>query len=317
MKSKPLVAGIRKPVSQLALGTSWYSLKDKESLFGILDAFAASGGTTLDTARCYGESENVIGLWMDARGNRDRVILITKGGLSEKNPSTLATEGLREKVEKDIAKSLECLQTDTIDLYFLHRDAPSIPVGEIVECLNAHLARGRIRAFGGSNWEYRRVDEANEYADKHGMTRFAAVSNNLSLAAPTGPFYPGLVSTDARGERWHAETGIPLFAWASLARGFFTGRFRPQQNTKDAFAANMVRVYATDENFERLRRAEELGKEKGNYTAMQVAQAWILHRPLPVLPIVGLHSTAELESSLAALSIKLSESEVKWLNLEV
>jgi aryl-alcohol dehydrogenase-like predicted oxidoreductase len=317
MKSRPLVAGVSKPVSQMVLGTSWYSLKNRDPLFDILDGFAASGGTTLDTARCYGESEDVIGLWMEARSNRDKVLLITKGGLSEKDPTTLAAEGLREKVDKDITRSLECLRTDHIDLYFLHRDAPTLPVGEIVERLNAEKARGRIRAFGGSNWQTSRVDEANEYADKHGMTRFAAVSNNLSLAVPTGPFYPGLVWTDAPARRWHASTGIPLFSWASLARGFFTGRFRPADKPKDSFAAGMIRVYDTDENIVRLRRAEELGKAKGHFTAIQVALAWVLHQPFTVLPLVGLHSNEELASSLAALSIQLSEAEVKWLNLDM
>jgi len=321
MKSSPLVLGVSKPVSELVLGTSWYSLIDKNQLFSLMDEFVALGGTTMDTARCYGESENVIGLWMAARANRDRIVIITKGGLSEKDPTTLAAEGLREKVGKDITRSLECLRTDYIDLYLLHRDAPTIPVGEIVECLNAELARGRIRAFGGSNWETCRVDEANEYADKHGMTRFAAISNNLSLALPTGPFYAGLVSTDDMAKRWHAKTGMPLFAWASLARGFFTGRFRPEirddpRKMKDPFTASMIRVYCTDDNLERLRRAEELAKAKGNFSAVQVALAWVLHQPFTALPLVGLHSNEELASSLAALSIRLSKAEVQWLNLE-
>jgi aryl-alcohol dehydrogenase-like predicted oxidoreductase len=247
--------------------------------------------------------------------NRDRIAIITKGGLSEKDPTTLAVEGLRAKVEKDITRSLECLRTDQIDLYFLHRDAPQIPVGEIMECLNAEKARGRIGAFGGSNWETSRVDEANEYADKHGMTRLAAVSNNLSLAVPTGPFYPGLVSTDDMAKRWHAKTGIPLFAWASLARGFFTGRFRPEirddpARMKDSFTANMMRIYCTADNLERLRRAEELAKAKGGFSAVQVALAWVLHQPFTALPLVGMHSNEEVASSLAALSIRLSEAEV-------
>ena len=321
MKSKALVPGVSKPVSELVLGTSWYSLKDKDRLFSLMDSFVASGGTALDTARCYGESENVIGLWMEARANRDRIAIITKGGLSEKDPTTLAVEGLRAKVEKDITRSLQCLRTDHIDLYFLHRDAPAIPVSEIVECLNAESARGRIRAFGGSNWETSRVDGANEYADKHGMVRFAAVSNNLSLAVPTGPFYPGLVSTDDIAKRWHAKTGIPLFAWASLARGFFTGRFRPEirddpARMKDSFTANMMRIYCTEDNLERLRRAEELAKAKGNFSAVQMALAWVLHQPFTALPLVGMHSNEEVASSLAALSIRLSEAEVKWLNFE-
>ena len=295
MKSEQLVAGLDKPVSELVLGTSWYSLDDKDQWFALMDDFAAHGGTTIDTGRCYGESENVIGLWMESRANRDQVVIITKGGLSERDETRLAVEAFSDKVEEDITRSLECLLTDHIDLYLLHRDTTSIPVAEIVDCLNRELKRGRIRAFGGSNWSPRRVDEANEYAVRHGMTGFRAVSNNLSLAVPTGPFWSGLVSTDRAGEHWHMKTGIPLFSWSSQARGFFTGRFHPEMRKnangiQNAFVANMIRVYCTDENFERLERAKDLGARKGGYSAVQMALAWVLHRPITVLPLVGPHT---------------------------
>lgn len=320
MTSKPLVAGIDKPVSQLALGTAWYSIEQKDVAFDLLDRFAAHGGTTMDTARLYGTSEDVIGLWMEARGSRDETVVVTKGGLSEQDGNRLATEGIGDKIEQDITQSLEHLRTDYIDLLVLHRDTESIPVGEIVECLSAERDRGRIRAFGGSNWAIPRVEQANEYAHKHGLTPFAAVSNNLSLAEPSGPFYPGLVSLDRDDERWLAAANLPDFSWSSQARGFFTGRYRPETRpdpaqANDAFLANMMRVYCTDDNFERLRRAEELGQAKGGYSAVQVALAWVLHRPLAVVPIVGPHTTEELDSCAAAVEIELTDSDIRWLNL--
>ena len=318
MKKKP-AAGMGKPVSELVLGTAWFSLKDKDLCFGLMDDFVAYGGNTLDTARIYGESEEVIGLWMEARANREGMVVITKGGLSEEDQGRLADD-LREKVGRDITRSLECLRTDYIDLYFLHRDTPSIPVEVIVECLNEELEKGRIHAFGGSNWEPRRVDEANEYAYKHGLVGFAAVSNNMSLAVPSGPFYPGLVSTDEAGERWHMETGIPLFAWSAGARGFFTGRYSPElcgkaEGIEDEFTRRMIEIYCTEENFERLRRAEELGRRRG-YSAVQVALAWVVHRPFAVFPIVGPRTREELASCVEALSMELTEREVRWLNME-
>jgi aryl-alcohol dehydrogenase-like predicted oxidoreductase len=314
-------AGVDKPVSELALGTAWYSLKDKDQWFGLMGDFVACGGTTLDTARGYGESEEVIGLWMETLANRDRIVIITKGGLTGDPQGYLLVKGFRETIESELTTSLECLRTDYIDLYFLHRDNPSLPVAEIVDCLNAELERGRIHAFGGSNWEPARVDEANEYADKHGLTGFAAVSNNLSLAIPTGPFYPGLVSTNKAGECWHIETGIPLFSWSSLARGFFTGRYSPvlhaeAEKIEDGLTKRIIEIYCTDENFERLHRAREIGKRKGGYSAIQVGLAWVLHRPFTVVPLVGPYTKEELASCVAALSIELTESESKWLNLE-
>ena len=318
MKTTRSVIGVDKPVSELALGTAWYSLENKEQWFGLMDDFVAYGGTTIDTGRGYRESEEVIGLWMETRANRDRIVVITKGGLAADGGAYLPLKGFREKIESELTTSLECLRTESIDLYFLHRDNPSLPVAEIVDCLNAELERGRIHAFGGSNWEPHRVDEANEYADKHGLTGFAAVSNNLSLAVPTGPFYPGLVSTDEAGEHWHTETGIPLFSWSSQARGFFSGRYSPvlrdeADKIEDGFTKRMIEIYCTDENFERLRRAEEIGETKGGTSAVQVALAWVLHRPFTVVPLVGPHTKEELASCAAVLSIELSESEVNWL----
>lgn len=154
-----------------------------------------------------------------------------------------------------------------------------------------------------------------------GEIDFAAVSNNLSLAVQASPFYPGLISLDEAGLRWHVATGIPLFSWSSQARGFFTGAFRPEFlekfiADKNSFGKRMLEVYGTSENMERLRRAELLGREKGNVSAVQIALAWIMHQPINVVPLVGPHAHEELISCRDALLIKLSGREIKWLNLE-
>ena len=96
----------------------------------------------------------------------------------------------------------------------LHRDNQEMPVEKILAPLNEEIVRGRVRAIGVSNWEYRRLEEAREYADKRGLPGFAVVSNNISLALPAAAFYRGLVSTDRAGEAWHLDTGIPLIPWS-------------------------------------------------------------------------------------------------------
>ena len=317
MKAKSLIEGIDKPVSQLALGTAFYNVGSSEACFDILDTYIELGGTIIDTARGYGASEDVLGLWMEARSTRDRIILLTKCGPT--GEGVLPAEDFPEVVREELTTSLQTLKTDHIDLYLLHRDNQMMPLPEILEPLNREIAHGRVHAIGASNWEYRRVAEANEYADKHGLKGFAVVSNTLSLAPPVAAFYPGLVSTDKAGERWHAETGIPLIPWSSQARGFFTGRYTPQMRADlatDAFTSRMLKCYCTDENFERLDRAKELGEKKGGYTAIEVALAWLLHKPLPVVPIVGPHTREEVASCVKALSLSLTESEIRWLNLE-
>jgi aryl-alcohol dehydrogenase-like predicted oxidoreductase len=122
------------------------------------------------------------------------------------------------------------------------------------------------------------------------------------------------------GERWHKETGIPLVPWSSQARGFFTGRYSPQMlgdTDLDSFTRRMIKVYATDENFERLARAKELGEKKGGYTTVEVALAWLLHKPFPIVPIIGPHTREELASCVKAISLSLTEWETEWLDLKI
>jgi aryl-alcohol dehydrogenase-like predicted oxidoreductase len=314
------VAGVDKPVSALALGTATLRSDDKDAWFRLYDRFVELGGTVLDTGHIYGESEEIIGAWMADRGNRDTLFIFTKGGHGSDHQ--LPSHGLAEAIERELKESLRRLRTDYVDLYGLHRDNPSLPVGPIVECLNEHVRKGRARALCASNWQPARVQEANEYADKHGLAGFAVVSNNLSLAVPAEPFYPNLVFTDEPGRQWHQRTGIPLFSWSSQARGFFTGRFRPEtmpastESREGWIAKRMLEVFWSPGNAERLRRAEELGRQKSGCSAMQIALAWVARQPLKVVPIVGPRTIEELESCAAALSIELSPREAKWLNLE-
>jgi aryl-alcohol dehydrogenase-like predicted oxidoreductase len=110
-------------------------------------------------------------------------------------------------------------------------------------------------------------------------------------------------------------------SWSSQARGFFTERYTPEvralaDSITDPYTRRMIEVYCTDANFERLRRAAKLGAQKGGYSAVQVALAWLLHKPFPLVPVVGPHSGTELESCVNALAIPLDKAECRWLNLE-
>ena len=251
-------------------------------------------------------------------GTRDRVVLMTKCGHGN---CELPAENFEEMVTEEFEKSLQLLQTDHVDLYMLHRDNLVVPVGEdhrSFESRNRQRPRPDSRA---SNWTCSRVDEANAYARQHGLAGFAAVSNNLSLAVQAQPFYKGLVDVDRAAEHWHQKTGIPLIVWSPQARGFFTGRYRPKWRIgmkvpKTTSIEEWAKSIARSENFERLHRARELGSRKGGYSAIQVALAWLLHKPFALVPIVGAHTPEELLSSIHALSLKLKETEVQWLNLE-
>ncbi len=269
LEGRLVIQGVSKSVSQLALGTAFYSLEQSEAHFRLMDRFLECNGTMIDSGRIYGDSEAVIGRWMKSRSTRDDVLLITKGGHGSDN--LLPARNLSTVIAAELDISLEMLGTDYVDLYMLHRDNPIIPVSDVMDCLNTEIERGGIKSFGLSNWSYSRASEANEYAVEKGMCPIAMVSNNLSLAVPRKPFYLGLVTTNAEGERWHTDTSIPLLSWSSQARGFFTGRYvhLPENRPVDPFIAKMIETYRSDENIERLARARTLADEKRECTSVR------------------------------------------------
>ncbi len=298
-------------LSRLVLGTMVFSLEALDLTFELLETWLALGGTIVDTAHVYsgGNSERALGCWFQETGRRGDLVVIDKGAHHNADRRRVTPED----ITCDLRDNLARLKTDWIDLYLLHRDDPDVPVGPIVECLEEHRRAGRIRAYGGSNWSVERLDAANAYATARGLQGFTASSPNLSLAVQQEVIWAGCVTaTDPASRAWYARTRMPLFSWSSQARGFFTGRYSPDDREDET----MVRVYYNDENWERYRRATELGKQKGGFTANQVALAWVLHQPFPVFPLIGPASTEELRSSVAALEIELTPEEVLWLNLE-
>ena len=175
----------------LCLGTGNFGAAlDQDAAFALLDAYLDQGGNFLDSAQVYcdwipdnerSSSEKIIGRWMKERRNRDRLVIATKGAHPD-----LATMQIprmsRAEIEADLHASLRHLQTDVIDLYWLHRDDPARPVAEILETLNAAVQAGKIRAFGCSNWRAERLQAANEYAATHGLHGFVASQVLWNLA---------------------------------------------------------------------------------------------------------------------------------------
>jgi aryl-alcohol dehydrogenase-like predicted oxidoreductase len=162
------ISGVAKPVARLIQGTVMIGSDKLDYSFGLLDDILALGGNTFDAAHVYGNGDNerTLGRWIEDRGVRDQVVIITKGAHHNQDRPRVTPFD----ITADLHDSLARLRTDYIDLYLLHRDDPAQPVGPIVEVLNEHLAAGRIHAFGGSNWSHRRIAEANEYAATHGLT---------------------------------------------------------------------------------------------------------------------------------------------------
>ena len=312
------IAGLAQPVSRLVQGgTMFGGTLDDAASAEVLDAVLALGCTMIDTAHVYGggTSERAIGKWL-ARGPRERVLILSKGA----HPDAKGPRVTPAAIASDLRESLERLQTDYIDLYLLHRDDPRLPVGPLVEALNEHLAAGRVRAIGVSNWSSARITAANTYAALHGLTPLAASSPHYGLAeqheAPWTDAYT-LTGTGQAAERdWYVRTQTPVLAWSSLASGFFSGRYHADRLHEMVSGTDEMikRVYCSPANFSRLDRARALAAERGVSVA-QVALAYSLSQPLNLFALVGAVSGAEYADSAAALDLALTPAELEWLDL--
>jgi aryl-alcohol dehydrogenase-like predicted oxidoreductase len=298
--------------STFALGTiAWGTSLRGDDLDRLYDAFRAAGGNIFDSAHVYafwvpdglGASERALGEIVRRRRDRRNVILATKGGhpnIDKGYPRPdryLAPEVIR----RDIAESLERLGVDAIDLYFLHRDDPRVPAGEIIDLLNEHIDLGHLRAIGASNWTTARIAAANDYAAATGKRGFIASQVKFSLAAAnpsTDPTVPNFAATE---QSWHAATRLPVCAYSSTAQGFFA--------TAGERGAS---AWSNPTTLARLRMAQQLAREL-DVTANQVALAYLLHQPFPVIPILGTTKLDHLTDALTASSIKLAAEQVARL----
>ncbi len=295
---------VDKPASRLVLGCDNQSTLPHASV--IFDDFFTRGGNVFDTAHIYGNGlqEKLVGQWLRNRGVRGQVVLIGKGAHTPFcDPSSLT---------RQLLISLERLQTDDVDVYFMHRDNLEVPVEEFVDALNENVSAGRIKAFGGSNWSTERITAGNAYAQRAGLRGFSAISNNFSLARMVDPVWKGCIAaSDTAYRAFLAQSQMVLMPWSSQARGFFL------EDTAPGYKADeeRVRCWFADDNFERLARARDLAAQKG-VRAINIALAYVLHQPFPTFPLIGPRLVSETRSSLESLAVTLTPDEVAWLNLE-
>ena len=311
------IDSIDKPISRVVQGAIMCKTSEQDYVNELLDACLAHGINTFDTAHGYGqgECERSVGAWMESRGVRDEVVIIGKGAHPNQDRPNRVTPF---DISADIADSIARLKTDYIDLYLLHRDDVTVPVGPIIERLNEHKSAGDIRAFGGSNWSAKRAAEANTYAAKHGLEPFKASSPNFSLAEQAKAPWTGCITISgaayAADRAWYAEQQLPLFTWSSLAGGFFSGRFRPDNlDTFDNYFDKLcVDVYCFGDNWGRLRRAQEMADSKGVSLA-NVALSYVLSQPLDIYALMASWQPSEVADNAKVVELTLSAEEIAWL----
>ena len=289
---------VDKPISRILCGTDWLAGSDQDVAWAALDAFWELGGRTFDTAEIYGQNSALFGKWLHARGHASDVVFFDKGC----HPRDGRRRVTFEDMGADIAKNHTSLGVDYTDLFVLHRDDESVPVGEIVEWRNHYRNEGLIGAFGGSNWTVERIAAANAYAAEHGIQAFSLNNPNLTLAHASHPLWDDCVTIDEAGRAWHEAEQFPLFSWASMARGYFA-------HTTDA---DVISAFDNPTSQGRRERAEQLGAEHG-VSAMTVAMGWVLAQPFPVFALAGLRTAEQAADTLKGLELALTPEQARWL----
>ncbi|MBQ2966520.1 MAG: aldo/keto reductase [Clostridia bacterium] len=264
-------------------------LSDEVS-YQLLDYYVEKGGNFLDTARlyCAEKSEGFIARYLKDRNLKGKMFVATKAGhppLSDMHKGRLS----KEELSFDINTSLKELQTDCIDLLYLHRDDTALPVGEIVETLNSFIKEGKIRHWGASNWTGKRIKEANEYAAAHGLEPIVASSILYNIAKHNGHPDDTLVLMNETEFAFYKESQIPVFAYSSQAKGFFN------KFLQGTIPPGTQREYLNEENKNLANELADLSKETGK-TVMQLSLERLEQQsPFPLFPIVGASNIEQLK----------------------
>ena len=313
------IEGVKLPCSEIFYGAGCDMIQTGEDHSDFLESIFRTGINTFDTARRYGLSEKTLGIWVEKRGRRDDLVILSKCC----HPLEDGTKRVsREAILEDYEISRGLLGFDFIDIYLLHRDDPEVEVGPIVETLNELKAKGAVGVFGGSNWQIPRIEEANEYAYKHGLQGFTVSSPNFCLADQITDMWGGggvaITGPNHQKEReWYVKTQMPVVAYSSLGHGMFTGRMKASDEKRaaeflDEFA---MKGYACPENFERLRRVEILSKEKGA-SVPQIAMSWLFRQQVNVFAVVATTKASRMQENIDALEVQLTDEECRYLDLE-
>lgn len=301
--------------SVIALGTMDFGGRiDAEQAFDFMDAYREIGGNFIDTARMYGDfaagvwggSEAVIGRWMSARRNRGDIVLSTKGA----HPKQKGVGRLNcEDVFDDLMRSLDALQCDSVDMYWLHRDDESRPVRDILETLTEITQRGFAGYVGVSNWRTQRIIEAEECAEKHGLVRLYANQPQFSLAPQYLVEDPTLCQMDGNMYAMHMRNMMPCVAFSAQSKGYLA---KMAQFGEKALNEKVRRRFHTPENVALLRRIQAISRESG-LSVGALALAWLTNCPFPCFPIAGVSKMAHFDTIREAGDAILTEQQRDFL----
>ena len=299
------------PDLPLALGGNTFGwTSNQDDTFAVLDAFIEAGGAHVDTADSYshwapgnsgGESETLLGNYLAARANRDKIFLATKVGGWEQAP------GLSEEnVNAAVNNSLERLQTDHIDLYYAHYDDETQSAQQLARTFDRLVQDGKIRHIAMSNLSPQRQIAWITAAQEEGLTVPSAIQPHYSLAH----------RSDVEGANGYGAVAqqhqLAVFPYFSLAAGLLTGKYRKLEDFEGVDRAGQLSKYANDDGLNLVETLVKVANEVGAEPAT-VSLAWLLAKGVTA-PIASARVVDQLDALIAAPKVRLSDEHVAQLD---
>ncbi|BAH51202.1 aldo/keto reductase [Rhodococcus opacus] len=311
-----LLPGTDLHVSRLCLGGNRFgSALDESESFALLDTFAELGGNFVDTALVYADwvpgverscSEHTLGRWLTTRDCRKAMVVATKGG----HPDLAHPAGPRldrASLRADAHASAENLGGAPIDLYYLHRDDPSRPIGDILDTMETLVDESVIRYYAASNFSADRLAAAAQYASASGIGGFVANQLEWSLAAPKADrVAPDLTYMDAGLLEFHRTHRLPVVPYSAQAKGYF------EKSRSAGPIPQSVERYDTARN---ARTAQLLHRLADEYEtdATALALRALIDCEIDIVPVVGCRTGEQLRRSWSCLDVSLSPSDSELL----
>jgi aryl-alcohol dehydrogenase-like predicted oxidoreductase len=297
-------------VSSLCLGAMYLGTRtNRATSQRILDAYVDAGGSFIDTANIYahwitgykgGESETLLGEWMKARGNRDRLFIASKVGFEYPGVERRLTAPL---IEAECNKSLKRLGVDTIDLYYAHVDDRQTPLEETLAAFDRLVRAGKVRFVGASNYVAWRLEQAHWISQTNHWTPFCCIQQHytyLRLRPGTNVAPQAMANDDLLD--YCRSSSMTLLAYSVLQGGAYT---RPDRSFADKFSS--------PDNDQRLEALRAVAQECGA-SVNQVLLRWMLQSTPRVLPLIAASDEAQLHDNLGALELVLSEEQMQRLD---
>ncbi|MBC2665297.1 aldo/keto reductase [Novosphingobium flavum] len=298
-------------IRPLALGGNVFGwTADEETSHAVLDRFVDAGFSLVDTADVYskwvpgnrgGDSEEIIGSWLAARGGRDRLVIATKvGGEMAPGASGLSARHIKQAAEASLLR----LRTDHIDLYQSHYPDPGVPVDETLRAYGDLIAEGKVRAIGLSNHDPAQLRAALAAAGP-GLPRYEVLQPLYNLCDRAG--FERDFAPVCRAE------GLGVISFKALANGFLSGKYRSPADLAGSKRAKAVKGYLDARGLAILTALDEVAARLGASPA-QVAVAWVISRPEVTAPIASATSVAQVESLLGAVRLVLDADALAALD---